>query len=214
MTNFFDCLWQPQSQSETQPSKFQQELLSRKVVVYDCETVRCIPAGDRSPGLEYCRGWNDFKGMGIAVICAYSSWNDRYHVYLQDNLSDFQLLVDRAQEIVGFNSLSFDDQLCVANGLRVKTTYDLLCNIRVAAGMPPNYVKGATRAGYSLEQLAQANLGCGKFGTGVIAPELWQKGNRESVIDYCLTDVNITWKLYERRANLIDPTNKKVLMLT
>lgn len=169
---------------------------------------------DRSPDLEYCQGWDEFEGMGIAVICAYSSWEDRYYVYLQDNLANFQALIDQAEEIVGFNSLSFDDQLCAANGLRVKTTYDLLWHIRVASGMPPHYVKGVTRAGYSLGQLAKANLGYAKSGTGTLAPELWQRGNRGSVIDYCLGDVNLTRKLYERRAKLIDPTNEEILALT
>ncbi len=204
VVSFFDQFRQPQPQSGPLP---------RKIVIYDCETVRCIPTGACSPDLEYCQGSDDFEGMGIAVICAYSSWDDRYHVYLQDNLVSFQALVDQAQEIVGFNSLSFDDRLCGVKGLRVKTTYDLLHHIRVAAGMPPHYVKGVTRAGYNLERLAQLNLGEGKSGTGALAPELWQRGKRGAVIDYCLGDVNLTRKLYERRAKLIDPTNQKVLTL-
>jgi hypothetical protein len=66
------------------------ELLSRnkpdlkfqkKTVIYGCEIARCIPKGERSPDLEYCQGWADFKGMGISVICAYSSWDERYHIY-------------------------------------------------------------------------------------------------------------------------------------
>lgn len=192
----------------------QQNQSLSKVLVYDCEIARCIPSYDRVADLEYCQGWNDFEGMGISVICAYSFWDDRYHVYLQDNLTDFQILVDQAQEVVGFNSHSFDDRLCAANGLQVKTTYDLLIHIRVAAGMPPNYVKGITRSGYSLEQMAQANLGYGKSGSGAIAPQLWQRGNRGAVIDYCLGDVNLTSKLYQKRARLIDPTNNKLLTLT
>lgn len=202
--SFFDQFRQPQRQPDPLP---------RKTVTYDCEIARCIPTGDRSPELEYCQGADDFEGMGIAVICAYSSWDDRYHVYLQDNLASLQKLVDQAQEVVGFNSLSFDDRLCAANGLRVKTTYDLLHHVRVAAGMPPHYVKGVTRAGYNLERLAQVNLGYGKSGTGALAPELWQRGKRGSVISYCLGDVDLTRKLYERRAKLIDPTNEKVLTL-
>ena len=198
------------------------ELLSRnkpdlkfqkKTVIYDCEIARCIPKGERSPDLEYCQGWGDFKGMGISVICAYSSWDERYHIYLEDNLADFQILINQVDEVVGFNSFAFDDKLCAAHGLQVKTTYDLLCHIRVAAGMPSHYVKGKTRAGYSLEQLAKANLGYGKSGKGDLAPELWQRGNRGAVIDYCLGDVSILRTLYEQRARLIDPTNGNILTL-
>lgn len=187
---------------------------TRKTVIYDCETYRCIPTGNLSPDLEYCQGWNDFQGMGISVIGAYSSWDDRYHVYLEDNFLDFQALINQAEEVVGFNSLSFDDQLCAAHGLEVKTTYDILCQVRVAVGMPPQYVKGVTRRGYSLEELAKANLGYGKSETGAIAPELWQRGQRGRVIDYCLGDVDITRKLYEGKSQLIDPTNGKMLTLT
>lgn len=186
---------------------------SQKAVIYDCEIARCIPNKEPSPDLEYCQGWKDFPGMGISVICAYSSWQERYHIYLEDNLAEFQALINQAEEIIGFNSIAFDDQLCSANGLNVKTTYDLLCHVRVAAGMPPDYVKGKTRGGYSLEQLARVNLGYGKSGKGELAPELWQRGKRGQVIDYCMGDVSILKKLYQQRSRLLDPTNGKILTL-
>jgi len=222
--NVFDLIrnWlQPSPQLNSSLSQEQQETISskisnssQKIVVYDCETIQCIPTDVCSPHIKYCKGWDDFKGMGISVIGAYSSWDDRYHIYLEDNLKDFQKLIDRAEEIVGFNSLSFDDKLCTANGLKVKTTYDLLCQVRLAAGMPSQYVKGVTRSGYSLGQLAKANLGYEKSGTGELAPEFWQKGERGKVINYCLADVVITRKLYERREQLIDPTNGNFLRLS
>lgn len=186
---------------------------SRQFVVYDCEIVNCIPTGSRSPDFTYCQGWKDFTGMEISVIAAYSSWDDAYHIYLQDNLAAFEVLVKQANEVVGFNSVQFDDNLCAAHGLNVTTTYDLLCEIRVAAGMPPHYVKGVTRGGYSLEALAKTNLGIGKSGSGALAPQLWQQGQYGKVIDYCLGDVAITRKLYQRRYQLVDPTNGQLLSL-
>lgn len=187
---------------------------SSPFVVYDCEIVRCLPTDSPSPDLEYCAAWDDFENMGISVIAAYSSWDDRYHIYLADNLGDFQALVDRAEEVVGFNSIAFDDRLCAANGLKVQTTYDLLCQVRIAAGMPPHYVKDVTRPGYSLEKLAVANLGYGKSGSGALAPQLWQQGKYGQVIDYCLGDVAIAKGLYDRRDSLLDPTNRKRLRLS
>ncbi|MCT7971222.1 hypothetical protein [Laspinema olomoucense] len=47
--------------------------ISRKFVVYDCEIVNCIPTGNCSPDFTYCQGSEDFTGMGISVIAAYSS---------------------------------------------------------------------------------------------------------------------------------------------
>lgn len=184
-----------------------------KTIVYDCEIARCIPKKAKEPHLDYCQGWKDFAGMGISVICSYSYWNEQYHVYLEDNFQDFQELVNHSEKIIGFNSIAFDDQLCAANGLNIKTTNDLLCEIRIAAGMPPHYVKGITRSGYSLEALAQANLGYGKSSSGEKAPQLWQEGKRGQVINYCLQDVAITRQLWERKYCLVDPTTSRHLNL-
>ncbi|MGL4501212.1 MAG: hypothetical protein ACRCU2_19225 [Planktothrix sp.] len=79
--------------------------------------------------------------------------------------------------------------------------------------MPPHYVKGVTRGGYSLEGLAKTNLGVGKSGSGVLAPQLWQQGQYGKVIDYCLGDVAMNRKLYQRRSQLVDPTNGQQLSL-
>lgn len=186
---------------------------SEPTLIYDCETINCIPIGEYNPDFQYCKSRDDFKGMGLSVIGAYTSWTGRYHVFLNDNLNDFQFLVDQAYRIVGFNSFAFDDKLCWANDIQIKTDYDLLCEVRVAAGMPPHYVKGVTRKGYSLNDLAQANLNIQKTGSGAIAPQLWQKGEKGKVIDYCLNDVMLVKELYERRRQLIDPINQMILCL-
>lgn len=189
------------------------EPYSKPTLIYDCETINCLPVGEISPNFTYCQSREDFKGMGLSVVGAYASWTGRYHVFLNDNLDDFQNLVNQAKKIVGFNSLSFDDKLCWANNIQIKTNYDLLCEVRVAAGMPPHYVKGVTRKGYSLNDLAQANLKVEKTGTGAIAPQLWQKGEKGKVIDYCLNDVMLLKELYQKRKRIIDPTNQNLLQL-
>ncbi|MGL4499413.1 MAG: hypothetical protein ACRCU2_10175 [Planktothrix sp.] len=79
--------------------------------------------------------------------------------------------------------------------------------------MPPHYVKGVTRVGYSLEALAQTNLGIRKSASGTLAPQLWQQGQQGKVMDYCLGDVAITRKLYQQRSQLVDPTNGQWLSL-
>lgn len=187
----------------------------KNAIVYDCEIVRAMPVPGVAPDptLEYCGGWTDFEGMGISCICAYDFATDGYRVFLSDNLADFQTLVHKSEEVIGFNSISFDDRLCAANNIQIKTTYDLQREVWVAAEMPPEYTKGVTRRGYSLGKIAQVNLGSGKDITGAIAPELWQRGKIGTVIDYCLKDVMITKKLYEKRHHLIDPTNAQVLKL-
>jgi hypothetical protein len=185
--------------------------LNASVIVYDCEIIRCIPPVLKSD-LQYCGGWHDHTNMGISVIGVYDYLADQYRVFLEDNFADFARLVRGREHVIGFNSLAFDDRLCAAHGLEVTTTYDLLCEVRVASGQSPHYRPG-TRPGYSLERLAQANLGTGKSGSGALAPELWQRGQIGKTIDYCLGDVALTKRLFDRRAELIDPTGRGMLTL-
>jgi len=182
----------------------------KKTLIYDCEIANCIPDGYyRYGSYRYCEGWHDFAGMGVAVVGVYTDWDDRYHYFLASELNRFQELVDQADEIVGFNSLSFDDNLMQANNVKIQTTYDLLAEVRVAAGMPPHYVRGVTRAGYSLNELAFRNLGVQKTGQGDEVPKQWQDGKFIEVIDYCLNDVRLLKELYDRRSALLDPTEAR-----
>lgn len=186
-----------------------------KILIYDCEIIKCIPDrnGYQKPGLEYCTGWNDHKNMGISLIGAWLSWDNSIRIYPQSAFDKFQQIVNEADLIVGFNSISFDDKLCKANGIEIKTDYDLLSEVWAAAGMPRQYTYGVTCAGYKLENLAQANLKRGKSGSGELAPELWQRGKQWEVAKYLTDDILITKAIFQRRSQLIDPTNNFILCL-
>ena len=186
----------------------------KKLLFYDVEIARCIPDkyGDNDPKYQYCGGWHDYTGMGIACIGVYTP-KCGYQIFIQSDLEKFQALIDDADEIIGFNSISFDDRLLAAHGIRIKTSYDLLCEVRVASGQPPHYTLGQTRGGYSLERLAQANLGRGKSGNGELAPQLWQDGKYTAVFDYCLDDVKLMVELWNRRHWIKDPTRDKIYRL-
>ena len=186
-----------------------------KVLIYDCEIIRCIPEknGKPKPGLDYCAGWNDHANMGISLIGAWLSWDDSIRLYPQSAFNKFQEAVNQADLIVGFNSVSFDDKLCRANGIQIQTGYDLLQEVWWAAGMPRQYTYGQTRAGYKLENLAQANLGKGKSGSGEFAPVLWQQGKQWAVANYLTDDILITKAIWEKRSHLIDPVDGVTLRL-
>ncbi len=144
---------------------------------------------------KYVDGWDSKALMHITCIATYTSWDNAYRIHASgpipfvDDFDEFQKLVNKADKVISFNGISFDDVVCRANGLKVKTDYDLLQQTWVAAGLPPTYTKGVTVAGYNLEALAQANLGMGKTGSGSLAPQLWQQGKYEQVKLYCLNDV-------------------------
>jgi DEAD/DEAH box helicase domain-containing protein len=205
-----------------------------KTLIYDCEIIQCIPNQyeKRNPSLTYCDGWNDYRNMGISVIGTwrnYATFNPfgKYEAFVNEtNLTEvglthldpfnkLQKLADQADLIVGFNSLSFDDRLCRANGIDIQTDYDLLIEVRKASGQGDGrYCYGLTKKGYALKDLARANLPYNKSGSGELAPVLWQQGKHQEVISYCLRDIKITKELYFKFINnqLLDPLDGSLLI--
>jgi hypothetical protein len=173
-------------------------------VVYDLEIVNAIPPkteADRLPGVTYCEGWGDHANMGISVMCAYDSKDNAFRVFGQDNLAEFNNIIQDSL-MVGFNNLNFDNKVLKANGIEMPggdQHYDILQEIWAAAG---------SRGGYGLDAMARANLNEGKSGNGATAPILWQRGSYARVADYCIRDVILTLKLFRilrEKASLVDP---------
>lgn len=163
------------------------------MMLYDIEIKRMIPDHRRDPieGLEYCQGWTDFQGMGIAVVCAYEYERDAYAVFCDDNLSGLKLLIEKQDRVIGFNNHSFDDRLLEAYHISIgaERSADLLRAIVQAKGVPfsPKACKGL-----KLDALARVNLnGAGKSGNGALAPMLYQRHMTGTLINYCLRDVRL-----------------------
>ena len=78
------------------------------VIIYDLEIVNCVPpkGGAPLPGLSYCNGWHDHKGMGVAVLGVYDYGEDRSRVFCADNRDAWGALLSRKPLCVGFNSSS------------------------------------------------------------------------------------------------------------
>jgi len=177
------------------------------IVIYDCEIKRGIPARgeEKIPGIEYCRGWGDHAEMGVSVTGVYEYEHDSYRVFCDDNVDEMLELFARADLLVGFNSIRFDDKLLGAtfeDFIDITTPrYDLLVEIMRAAGTE-------SFRGFGLDAMCEANFGERKSGHGAMAPVDWQRGNIGSVIDYCLNDVRMTKLLMDavlsRRA-LVNP---------
>jgi len=186
------------------------------LMVYDCEIKNAIPERGRPPidGIQYCAGWQDFAGMGVAVICAYV-WPEGYRIFMADNFDAFRALAaDDNTLCVGYNNHVFDDHLVAATlGFKIPEhrSYDLLGAIRVARGQHPRAVSGP-----SLHQLCQANFLPGKSGNGAFAPILWQKGKIGQVVDYALNDCRQTVLLLElaMAGRLRDPDSGRILNVT
>jgi hypothetical protein len=224
-----------QGRFSTHHSEMELSKVKPNWIVYDCEIVNAIPQKGESlkRGVKYCKGWTDFKGMGVAVI-GYKI-NDEPAKHCEDVEVFRDILEGFDGAIIGFNSTRFDDRLLRAHGLGLTTTYDLLDEIKcqvgfsashgkdskdvISPGLKPlkglSYPKDKKRS-YKLDSIAQANGLTPKSMDGGMAPIQWQKGNYQQVIDYCLGDVEITSELLNLglSGKLIDPNTGKLILLT
>jgi len=188
----------------------------RRCIVYDIEIVKAIP--DRKvapiPGIEYCAGWQDFQGMGIAVLCATDVQERVPRVFLEDNLADFAVWSKDAV-LCGHSNHGFDDEIVRALGLWTAAgSYDILRHLRAAVGEPMDFTPGVTKGGRKVNDLARLNLGIEKSMDGAQAPVRWQQGHRGEVIDYCLRDVSIELALFDLRSRMVDPVTRRLCILS
>lgn len=181
------------------------------ILIYDCKIIKAVPVDYRNvepiEGIEYCEGWKDFDNMGISVIGAYLSWEKEFIAFTDEPnvkrtskvlpLSYFQDALNEADIIVGFNHISFDNNLIKANGFEIPNEakqYDILVEMWAAVGLGHEFVF-PHHAGFSLDQTCKVNGIGEKTGTGANAAVLWQRGHYQEVIDYCLHDVRLTLDL-------------------
>lgn len=190
-------------------------------VFYDLEILKAIPdrSGQRLSGIEYCRDWDDHASMGVSVLCAYDLANELPLVYCADNLSAFLGLALRADWLIGFNNRRFDNRVLACNGIEVPDdkTIDLLAEIWKANGLDPDVFDPATHGGVGLDAVCVANFGSGKTGNGALAPVWWQRGEIGKVISYCLSDVQLAFRLWRKIINtgeIINPKTGKELEIT
>lgn len=166
------------------------------MLIYDVEIAKAVQGkGEtRLDGVQYCKGWTDYAGMGVACVCAYDVNEARYRVFMQDNLLAFGDLARSHDWVLGFNSIAFDDKVMRAAGVEwpAEKSMDLARLIWKAAG----FVEGEHPKGWGLDALCKANGLGGKSGNGLMAPVMFQRGDIGGLIDYCLADVALTLKLY------------------
>lgn len=176
------------------------------MLVFDSEIKKAIRGRgeEQIPGIEYCEGWKDFVGMGISVICLYDFRENKYRVFLEDNLNELQLLIDNRAFAIGFNNESFDNKLLAAHGINIpeEKSFDLLKAIKEVTG---------TQKGLGLGAIHEANFNTSKTGDGALAPILWQQKQYGKVIDYCLNDVTMTLNILNCMVDdyIVDPRDKE-----
>lgn len=169
-----------------------------KYVVFDAEIKKAICGKGEvlQANVQYCEGWHDHAGMGISVIVAYTSWDDRVNVLMDDNRKRFADFLREADIISGFNILDFDNKLvqaCWDIEVPINKCYDTRHRLIAARPGSSRFTKG-----YNLNQVCAANGLPAKTEDGAMAPVLWQQGAVGRTISYCIDDVWLETRVFQK----------------
>ncbi len=131
----------------------------------------------------------DFSNLEVTVLGVHDSADNSLRGFYKEDLKDAWPLFENADIIIGYNSEHFDIPILnkyYAGDLTKIKSVDLLKEIKNVLGRR-----------LKLDNVAEATLGAGKTGHGLEAVEWWKQGLKQKVLDYCLSDVEITKNLYE-----------------
>jgi uncharacterized protein YprB with RNaseH-like and TPR domain len=163
----------------------------KNTVVYDLEIKNNIDGVNIT--------WDDHDKMGLSTLVSYDYRDERFHIYMDDNINQFiERIADDPETktfIVTFNGKHFDDKvLHHLTDIEYPTPgtnarhIDLLEKIKIKTG---------TRA--KLDDVLIETLGPDsvKSGSGAFAPQMWQEKRFGELLDYNLVDTLRTQQLFE-----------------
>ena len=125
----------------------------------------------------------------IYVVGIYDSETDKYSSYEENELNNLWPILEKADLLIGYNSLGFDVPVLnhfYSGDLTKIKNLDLLDEIKKSLGYR-----------VKLDAVAEATLGRKKIGHGLEAMNWWKQGLKDKVKEYCLEDVKITKEIYE-----------------
>ena len=154
-------------------------MMTKKEIVLDIETRNTFQdVGVYNPAL-----------LQVSLVGAYFYETDSFESFLEEDLPTLWPRLERADRVIGYNLLGFDypclQSYYTGDILRLPTV-DLLAEIEKKLGFR-----------VKLDDVAQATLGVGKSGHGLMAVEYWRKGELDKLREYCVQDVRVTRDVYE-----------------
>ncbi len=160
----------------------------KNIVYFDLETRRSA---------AQVGGWNNAGLMGVSVAVTYSTKDQAYHIYTEDQVEELIAEMKAADLVVGFNHVGFDYE--VIQPLSFWNIVDMTTNLDMCIDL-------GEKLGHrlSLDSVAKASLGgLSKTAKGTDALKWWAEyestGNSEKLMEiatYCCYDVKVTMEVY------------------
>jgi len=134
-------------------------------------------------------GFSNISAFGMSVTV---TWNDGhgFQTWLEKDASELVKELERADKVIGFNSVGFDYEVLSAyvpnvHDLLDGKSFDILADVYRRLGFR-----------VSLDNLCISTLSKSKLATAEDAMKWWRQGQIEKVVEYCQKDVELTRELY------------------
>ncbi len=154
--------------------------MTDKRIVLDLETKKSF---------DEVGGRNAIDKLGVSVVGVYEYATGSYSTYLEKDFGQLQNILIDASLIVGFNHVYFDlpvIQPYLSVDVKKLPCFDIMLDLQERLGH---------RVG--LDAVAQATLEIGKIASGLDAIRYYREGQWDKLKEYCLSDVEITKKVFE-----------------
>jgi len=152
----------------------------RSIVYFDLETQKSA---------DEVGGWDRIRDMRMSIGVTYNTARGGYRIYAERHVNDLIAELQRADLVVGFNSLRFDYEVLhgyTVMDLRQLPTMDMLVELQKTI-----------KHRLSLDALASATLGAEKTADGLQALRWFKEGKLLEIAEYCCFDVKLTKLLHE-----------------
>ncbi len=134
-------------------------------------------------------GFSNISAFGMSVAV---TWDDEngFRTWLENDASELVKELDRADKVIGFNSVSFDYEVLSAYNPNVHElldgkSFDILDDIKDRLGFR-----------VKLDDIGLATLSKGKSGNPEDAIKWFRQGQIDKLVSYCQTDAELTRDIY------------------
>ncbi len=134
-------------------------------------------------------GSNDPVDLDISVVCIHDSETNIYSSFLEKDFNKLWPILEQADMLITWNGDHFDIPILnkyYPGDLTKIRSLDLMKEVQKVLGRR-----------LKLDNVSSSTLGENKNGASADAITLWEKGEIDKLIEYCINDVKLTKDLYD-----------------